>query len=329
MAGFATKNEVCPIHIDFHKSLKCPKLTCASAYRSGKLTIRVLGIYNGKKEILHAFCWTEVDGGKGPLEILSCLQRLIYEFNDFDGCKWLQIWSDNTNSEVKNNTFCFYLDDLERKKRFYRIDLKNLVPGHSFSINDRIFSTIERHINRHTETLHLPEDWFKVIQDASLNGKINVIQMTNEHFLDFDKYFKTFYVKRFKNVDNEKFFYRKISWINFGIGERKKDENISCYSHSGFVWIRNSFDASIDPIVVDFQKKKQKKHLNEHLLVPKCNTVCKVRNSRAITKDLVDLASKWMPENAQRFYEQLRSDYLEVFGGHEPADNSDDEVDKD
>lgn len=323
MATFSSKNEVCPIHIDFHKSIKCPKLTTSSAYRSAKLTIRVLGIYNGRKGILHAFCYNELDGSKGPSEIISCLHRLINEFDDFDSCRWLKVWSDNTKSETKNCLFSWYLDHLQRKGFFQRIDLNFMEPGHGYSICDRMFGVIETHIKKYTENLPLPEDWFKVIEASSSEGKINVIRMCREHFLDFETYFKNLYVKRFHSITNEPFLYSDIAWMNFGIGERVRNGEVNVFSHSGIVWIRTENSAHREPIEVDFCKQKQRRSLEDSVLELKYKTIRKPKNPKAVTHDLVMLAANTMSEVEQRYYEKIRSTYIEVFGNEDTCTDSD------
>lgn len=258
-----------------------------------------------------------MDGSKGPAEIISCLHRLIFEFNDFDSCRFMKIWSDNTQAEVKNCLFCWYLDHLQRTGTFDRIDLNFLEPGHGFSICDRIFGLIERHIQKYTENVPLPEDWFKLIESASSEGKINVIRMTREHFLDFETYFKNMYVKRFQSDTKKPFLFGKIAWMNFGIGERVANGKVDVYSHDGIAWFRTENSAYCPPIEVDFIKKKQKKNLEECELGLKYKTIRKPKNTKAVTHDLVDLAAKVMSDEGQIYYEKLRLTYVEVFGDNE------------
>lgn len=319
MATFSTTSAVCPLHIDFHKSLKCPKLTTSSSYRSAKLTIRVLGIYNGRKDILHAFCYNELDASKGPAEIISCLHRLIYEFDDLDSCRWLKIWSDNAHSEIKNCLFCWYLDFLLSKKSLQRADVNYLQSGHGFSICDRMFGVMERHIQKYTENLAKPEDWFEALKNSS--EKINVIRMTREHFLDFETYFKNKYTKRFLSVTKEKFYYHDLAWMNFGIGERIKDGKMGVYSHPNVAWFRTENSVESPPIEVDFRKEKQRRNLQDCVLDIKYKTIRKPKNPRAVTHDLVKLAANTMSEANHRYYERMRLTYLEVFGD----DGSEDE----
>lgn len=312
MAEFSTRSIACPLHIDYHKSLKCPKLTTTSAYRSAKLTVRVLGIYNGRKGILHAFCYNELEASKGPAEIISCLHRLIHELNDFDSCRWLKIWSDNTHAEIKNCLFSWYMDHLQRTGVFQRIDVNFLEPGHGFSICDRLFAVLEKHMQKYTENLDVPEDVFQTIQESS--DKINIIRMNREHFLDFETYFKNMYVKRFESISKTPFLFGQIAWMNFGIGERLTSGNITAYSHPGIAWFRKENSADCPPIEVDFCKQKQRRNLQDHVLELKYKTMRKPKNPKAVTNDLVKLAANTMSEESQRYYENMRLSYIEVFG---------------
>ena len=136
----------------------------------------------------------------------------------------------------------------------------------------------------------------------------------SEHFLDFETYFKNLYVKRFHSITNEPFLYGDIAWINFGIGERVFNGAVNIFSHTGIVWFRTENSAHCQPIEVNFCKKKQRRNLDDSVLELKYKTIRKPKNPRAVTHDLVMLAANTMTEVEQRYYENLRLTYIEVFG---------------
>lgn len=86
---------VSSFHIDFHKNLTCPKLTCQDFYYRRRLTTYAFGIFSGETKKDSVYIWPETVGPKNPDTVVSCIDyhwRTIERENR----KWLNLWSDNT-----------------------------------------------------------------------------------------------------------------------------------------------------------------------------------------------------------------------------------------
>ena len=95
--------------------------------------------------LLNCFLYGETTGGVGPNEAISLLDYLLTDLESrIGGHDQLIIWCDNSPAHFKECYLFFYLDDLVKKGKFLRADLKFLLEGHSYSICDRRFGSIQR-----------------------------------------------------------------------------------------------------------------------------------------------------------------------------------------
>ena len=135
------------ICIDFAKAIMTPKVSSQIAYFKRKLKTRLLGIYVATITKMFACIWTENIGGKGPDQVISALHHLLLT-SLRDHTPHLIIWSDNCPSEFKCNRLLFYAHWLVNTGVFDRIDLKFLVPGHTYGVCDRKFGNFEHIVER-------------------------------------------------------------------------------------------------------------------------------------------------------------------------------------
>ena len=86
---------VSSFHIDFHKNLACPKLTCQDFYYKRRLTTYAFGIFSGETKQDTVYIWPETVGPKNPDTVVSCLDY-HWRTTERENRKWLNFWSDNT-----------------------------------------------------------------------------------------------------------------------------------------------------------------------------------------------------------------------------------------
>lgn len=132
------------------------------------------------------YVWDEVTGGRGSIEILSCLDKWIgieYARKDFTT---LIVFSDNNcGSQNKSvNNILFYLRELH-SSRLQRIDHYYLIPGHNYMACDRAFGVIEKNI-RSEGIIYNFEGYCNAIKHAT-KVQNEVIMMNRQEFKEFDK----------------------------------------------------------------------------------------------------------------------------------------------
>ena len=71
--------------------------------------------------------------------------------------------------------------DLIRRGIYACIDYKFLVVGHRYGPADRSFGVIQKHTQK-IENIHTPQKWCEHVQNSSVSGKIQVIEMTQDIF---------------------------------------------------------------------------------------------------------------------------------------------------
>lgn len=302
MQRFCSSDDCLVLHLDFHKSLPCPKLSSQDWYYKSKIQLRVFGIYNGKTGILTAYLWPETDGSKGPNEIISCIEH--YLRNKEVTSRSAIVWSDNCRSETKNNTVCWYFDNLVERGVFRRLDFKTLVAGHCFSSCDRMFALIDRHA-KNLQTVETPQEWQQVVNDSSVNGKIETKMMTFNDFKNYSDYFRNKYTTRYNDVNNKKMYYTDIHHFNFGIGERV-DVNtgeVRTYRHKGLPWLRKTMNPREEPVVMDFVKKKQCVALDHCYLKPLF--LQQIPLTRKVWCDVQSLAESYLSAESREWYNKL------------------------
>ncbi len=292
------------LHLDFHKSLLTPKFPSQDWYFSKKLRTYLFGIYCANEEIVYSFIYDDSIGGTGANEVISLLDFLLRKLQDKLGAhEHLIIWCDNCPSQFKENYLFFYLDQLVRRGDFLRVDLKFLLEGHSYSICDRRFASIQKLFNRH-EIIEVPQQWAKILHESGLSN-VKVYWVTLEMIKDYKSFLTLEYIRRNVDLENKKFKVNSIAWLNFGYGEISNDEgNPELVHHLETVFLRFSMDTEETPSTVSYIKKKQRRELLPELL----ETVR--RESKPVFEDVktscLNLAKKYLSANAVRFYESLR-----------------------
>ena len=109
------------------------------------------------------------------------------------------------------------MDDLVKKGKFLRANLRFLLEGHSYSICDRRFGSIQRLFDTH-EVIEFPHQWAIVVERSHLKD-VRTYWVTLNMIKDNKSFLKMQYISRNEDLDGEKFEVRGIAWLNFEYGE--------------------------------------------------------------------------------------------------------------
>ena len=132
------------LQLDSDKSLKTPKVPAQDAYYSARVRTHLRGIYCANDGKIHCFFNDETSCTTGPKDVISLLDYLIQRLqNELGRHDHLIIWSDNAPGQFKECFLFFYLDYIVRLGQFLRADFKFLLEGHTYSVCDSRFGTIQ------------------------------------------------------------------------------------------------------------------------------------------------------------------------------------------
>ena len=245
------------LQLDFHKSTYFPKITSQDCYYKKRLATHLMGIYNAGKKTLHAYMYPSTIGGQGPDEVISIIDMLLRRMDN--GIGHLILWADNCPGQFKECYLFFYCDWLIKNGRFWRVDLKFLLEGHTYGFCDRRFSNIEIATRRH-EKIETPLHWMQVLRDTQIKNLEVHELVTLPDIKNYKSFLKDAYVSRNVDLEGNKVSVRKLAWLNFGQGEMKNDQGTHLDSiklEEGECLMRYTLDPNEIPHKVNFKKKKQ------------------------------------------------------------------------
>lgn len=293
------------LQLDFHKTIRVPRVTSQDCYFRKRLAVRTFGIYEGNRKLMHCFIYSETVSGEGPDEVISFLDHLLNKITqDIGAYHHLIVYTDNCPSQFKENFLFFYCCYLVKMGRFLRIDLKFLLEGHTYSICDRRFGTLEQ-FNKTIETIETPAHWALLLKKSELH-RIEVYYVTREMVKNFKGFLKQEYHTRNTDINGDKFFVKSIAWMSFGYGETLHDDGQLHLTRlkAGEAFIRTAFDSRQSPMLVNYTKKKQCTPL-EGQAGPNVKHESDIAVPQDVKNNCVTLARKYLTSEAQRFYENL------------------------
>lgn len=171
------------ICLDLQQTLPVPRLSTSVAYYKKKLWIYNLCIHDLKKNENKFYVWDEVTGGRGSVEIASCILKWLnaeFENGDFSV---LKVISDNCGGQNKNiNLILMYLREIH-DGRLAEIHHYYLIPGHSYMACDRAFGNIEKQI-RTIGDIYDYRGYCLAISSSTVERQ-KVIAMRQPEFLNF------------------------------------------------------------------------------------------------------------------------------------------------
>ena len=157
---------------------------------------------------MHCFVCPETVSGEGPDEIISlldCLLNNITQDGDQD-YQHLIVYADNSPSQFKENYLFFYCCYLVKIDRFKRIGVKFLLEGHTLSICDRRFGSLES-FGKRIEIVETPSHWALLLKDSELE------YVTREMVKDFKGFLKNEYHSRNTDLEGKVFKVMDEFWL--------------------------------------------------------------------------------------------------------------------
>ena len=137
--------------VDFCQNVQLPshkKDQPGEIYFFVPLNIYVLGVVdcNSEKSYLHAYMYTEVEGGKGVNLVVSLIMKYLFDQGLLDGRQRykLTIIMDNYTGQNKNNHVICFAPYLPMKKYFEHVSILFLVAGHTKNTADQVFNLLKK-----------------------------------------------------------------------------------------------------------------------------------------------------------------------------------------
>jgi hypothetical protein len=143
---------VITVVVDYCQNMEMPffgKDQPGETYYYTPKTINLLGIVDcsREKEILHAYAYSEEEGGKGGNNVASLIMKHLQDrglLEDGKKRKQLNIVMDNCPGQNKNNFVLRLAPFLQEKGYFSEVNFIFLVAGHTKNVADRLFNTLKR-----------------------------------------------------------------------------------------------------------------------------------------------------------------------------------------
>ena len=182
-----TNPDFLAIVMDLQQTHPLPKLEIGMAYYKRKLNFHNFCVFNLQNDLGYMYVWTENTAKRGSVEIYSCLNKYLndYVYNQSVYPKTLKIFADNCGGQNKNNNLCLALLRLVHQKKFDRIELIYLVPGHSYNACDREFGAIEIHY-KNQAMMETPLRFIDEMVNYRKRRKPIVYHMQREDFLNIE-----------------------------------------------------------------------------------------------------------------------------------------------
>lgn len=107
------------------------------------------------------YVWPKTEGSRGSQKISSCIIKHSTGHNN--NVKHIIMYSDSCGGQNRNiKIVLFHIKYLQNQNcKIEIIDLKSLVPEHSYIPNDSDFSFIEKKAKK-CSNIYFPRDWYNI-----------------------------------------------------------------------------------------------------------------------------------------------------------------------
>ena len=246
-------------------------------------------------------CLTICKIRRQDVSTVLCLRLYI-----FFPCRSLVSYSDGCGGQNKNLTIIGFYSELHRSTVYEVLDHKYLVRGHTFLENDTDFSQIEK--QKKSAAVYLPEDWFRVVQDANQRKQLIVTEMKRVDVFHWKSYISARCKPLSNDTDGHQVKLRDIHWLNFNWGEDTdlRTRRNKMFLHPDEVWVCYGFSKD-EP----WKKIKIVSNIRLSSRTPDQLYNGKLNLAPAKVKDLKTMASKFIPEPQCKFYLRLKSSSYE------------------
>jgi hypothetical protein len=216
---------------DFQQELPCPNLLEEpnDIYYKRLLWVHNFGVYDAIKKDMRCYLWDETVAKKGGDEVLSCLWQeeldiaTRYEHAILMKSTLIR-WSDNCSGQNKHWKIFHWNAWLVAKRYYRRVDLKYLLSGHTYMVNDRRFAQIKK--IRQNTTVNVPADYSAIVREAGQTP----VPMDGQKFIDWSEIQRGF-KKRKKDVngnaldDIRSYAWYSFKWYNDKVWMRMKKDH--------------------------------------------------------------------------------------------------------
>lgn len=204
-------NDYYVLTFDLQKALAFPKLATSVAYYKRNLYVYNFGVHEFNNKKAYMYVWPETEGSRGSQEISSCVIKHLK--CHAKNAKHIVMYSDSCGGQNRNiKTVLSFLKYLQTEDiTTETIDLKFLVPGHSYLPNDSDFSFIEKRA-KNSSHIFSPRDWYDIILSCRKTNKYFLTEMTHQDFLSTVTLEQSI-TNRKKTVDKQPVNWLTMRWI--------------------------------------------------------------------------------------------------------------------
>lgn len=297
------------LSFDYQQNLPLPKITSGEAFYKRQLWTYNFCIYSGKTKKAHFYIYDETTARKSPNEVISFLNHYLNNILS-KNTKILHLFSDNAAAQNKNSTIIQFLHLLIKKHNTIQKIIHHFPePGHSFLPCDRCFGVIEKFL-RKKDYIFSPKQYAQYIKETSKN--FVPIMVNRSMVLDFTNHYKGHFKKTIVS-DTRRIF--KISLYKIFEYSKDHSDTISVSVSTGF------------PIFESFKLLRDLEDTLEvtpNLLAYQAPLLIK----KAKYKDVMELATKYVPVNEMEFYRALKGEQHEGDQDQVSATDDDDQPDE-
>lgn len=217
---------------DLQKVLPCPLLPYKDWFYKRTLSMYNLTICpNGKNP--ECYTWHEAVGKRGSNAIASCLAAHIAKLPS--DIKHIVLYSDSCSGQNRNKyTAAAMMLELEKHPNIKLIDMKFLVPGHTYMNVDGVHGRIERAKTRNL-SIHVPSDWNCFLRQVSARSeetKLHVFEMNPSDFKDYSTLFQGRRSVLVNNKASANMEWLRVRWLRFMESEGGEHRVLYKYSFS-------------------------------------------------------------------------------------------------
>ena len=200
------------LQLHFDKSLITPKVPAQDKYYSVRVRTHLLGIYCANNSKIYCFFHDETTGTMGPNKVISLLDYLIQRLqNEHGRHDHLIIWSDKAPGKFKECFLFFYLDYIVQPGQFLRVNFKFLLEGHTYSVCDTRFGTIQT-LFKKWEIIAIPQHNL---------SNVEVCWVTLAMVKDFNSFLRLRYVSWNEDIEKQRFEGKKHCMAQFQLRRKR------------------------------------------------------------------------------------------------------------
>lgn len=268
------------ISFDLENVFALPKANVSNFFYKRKFSVYNLTAHCSANNKTYCAFWHENITGRAGNHIASALIKILTRIiTDLPDINKIILWSDSCVAQNRNSVMSFALSYfLSKHREIKSIEQKFSEPGHgNIQEIDAIHSLIERTL-RYSE-IYSPVSLLRCLKTLSGDkGKLVIIQMKKNDFLDYQKISKSF---NYNSVP-----YTKIKY--------------SIINSDTLFYISYKLSFSDELNVVRLRQNTRQKENSIDLCPKECNVVQTI--SKEKRKDLQSMI-KYMPEIDRLFYE--------------------------